>query len=147
MKSVASDDIRFFNISSSILRRFLFLEYSLMEKFITKCSPMLSEREWARRINGLRCRKMRFHIPAATREKRLFCCFIFHVTGFETISEVNLTRSNDDLFYSYTVLALFYITSDGEERHDMKIKRALAEQKDELLLWQIFHLRQFNFVA
>lgn len=36
MKSVASGDIRFFNISLSISRYFFFLEYILMEKFITK---------------------------------------------------------------------------------------------------------------
>lgn len=86
-------------------------------------------------------------IPYLRCDERKTTFLLLHLPDFETISEVNLTRSNDDLFYSYTMLTLFYITSDDEERHDMKIKRALAVQKGELLLWQIFHLRQFNFVA
>jgi len=45
------------------------------------------------------------------------------------------------------MLTLFYIISDGKEQYDIKIKLTLMEQKEKLLLWQILHSRQFNFVA
>lgn len=81
--------------------------YSLLLN-VARC--VLMEREWPRRISGLRWKKERLRILAVAREKRLSCCFVFLVTGFETsfASKVNLTRSNHDLFYSSCVGFILY---------------------------------------